>query len=108
MILEVAILKIRPGRSLQFESAFAEAQNIIMAMPGYVSHELQRCIESENQYILLVRWQQLDDHLQGFRQSSHYENWQQLLHHFYEPFPTVEHYQLIHSGSYSSINPKII
>ena len=95
MILEVALLYIRPGQAMQFESAFQEAQAIICSMQGYVSHELQRCIERENEYILLVRWQTLEDHEIGFRQSPRYQAWKALLHHFYEPFPQVSHYESI-------------
>lgn len=95
MILEVAPLYIRPGQAMQFESAFQEAQAIICSMQGYVSHELQRCIERENEYILLVRWQTLEDHEIGFRQSPRYQAWKALLHHFYEPFPRVFHYELV-------------
>lgn len=95
MILEVAILKVKPGRAAEFEAAFATASTIISSMPGYISHELQRCLEVGNQYILLVRWLKLEDHTVGFRQSQQYQKWCQLLHHFYEPFPTVEHYKRI-------------
>jgi heme-degrading monooxygenase HmoA len=93
MILEVAPLQIHPGQSAAFEAAFLQAQTIIAGMPGYLSHELQRCIEREDAYILLVRWQTLADHQVGFRQSPQYQQWKQLLHHFYDPFPTVLHYQ---------------
>lgn len=93
MILEVAILNVKAGETAVFEAAFAEAQKIIAGMAGYVSHELQRCIEVPNQYILLVRWQTLEDHTIGFRQSAEYQQWKALLHHFYNPFPTVEHYE---------------
>ena len=92
-ILETAILKIKPGMGDEFEIAFAKAANIIASMPGYISHELQKCLEVEDQYLLLVRWQTLEDHTVGFRQSSEYQTWKKLLHHFYEPFPIVEHYQ---------------
>jgi heme-degrading monooxygenase HmoA len=92
MILEVAVLDVRPGTSADFEQAFAEAQAIISAMPGYVSHELQRCLEVENRYILLVSWQTLEDHTEGFRRSAQYQHWKRLLHPFYDPFPSVEHY----------------
>ena len=92
MILEVAILNIRPGESADFERAFAEAQAIIASMPGYVSHQLLRRLETADQYLLLVQWQTLEDHTVGFRQSARYQDWKRLLHHFYEPFPTVEHY----------------
>lgn len=92
MILEVAPLHIRAGQAAAFEAAFSQAQVIIASMPGYISHELQRCLERTNEYILLVRWQSLEDHEIGFRQSAGYQQWKQLLHHFYEPFPFVSHY----------------
>lgn len=95
MILEVAILNIKPDRNREFELAFKQAGSIISSMPGYISHDLQKCIEVNNQYILLVRWQTIEDHTVGFRQSKQYQTWKELLHHFYDPFPTVEHYEEI-------------
>ncbi|NQZ06200.1 MAG: antibiotic biosynthesis monooxygenase [Algicola sp.] len=92
MILEVAILDVKPGKIADFEAAFNQAQAIISSMKGYVSHQLQKCLENEQRYILLVNWQTLEDHTQGFRQSPEYQQWRNLLHHFYNPFPTVEHY----------------
>lgn len=93
MILEVAILNVRTGMNDAFEAAFREASAIIASMPGYHSHELRRCIEVPGQYLLLVHWQRLEDHTIGFRQSAEYQRWRALLHHFYDPFPTVEHYE---------------
>jgi heme-degrading monooxygenase HmoA len=93
VILEVAVLNVRSGQSSIFEQSFAQAQSIIASMPGYLSHELQRCIEVPDRYILLVKWRRLEDHTVGFRQSSQYQEWKRLLHHFYDPFPTVEHYE---------------
>ena len=95
MILEIAILNVRPGREREFEAAFAEASPIIASMSGYISHQLQRCIETSNRYVLLVDWMSLGAHTVGFRGSPEYQRWKQLLHHFYDPFPTVEHYALV-------------
>ena len=95
MVLEVAMLNLKPGTSAQFEAAFAQAAPIIASMPGYVSHELQRCLEAPDRYMLLVRWQTLEDHTVGFRGSEGYQEWRRLLHHFYDPFPTVEHFELV-------------
>jgi heme-degrading monooxygenase HmoA len=95
MILEVAILDLKPGLASEFETAFQTASNIISSMPGYISHELQRCLENENRYILLVKWQKLEDHTIGFRRSPEYQKWRSLLHHFYDPFPQVEHYKIV-------------
>lgn len=92
MVLEVAVLKIRPGECQAFEAAFREAQGIVAASSGYRGHEVRRCVESEDQYLLLVWWDALEDHTQGFRSSPGYRRWSELLHPFYEPFPIVEHY----------------
>ena len=95
MILESAVLDVKPAETREFEAAFARAQRIIAASPGYLSHELQRCVEKPNRYLLLVRWRTLEDHTVGFRQSTPYQEWKKLLHHFYDPFPTVEHYEAV-------------
>jgi heme-degrading monooxygenase HmoA len=97
MILEIAQLQIKPGQTAAFEAAFAQAQAIIASMPGYLGHELQHCIEHDHQYMLLVRWNTLEDHTLGFRQSAQYQQWRTLLHHFYDPFPTVLHYSTAES-----------
>jgi len=95
MILECAHMQVRDGQSVAFESAFAEAQAIIASMPGYRSHELQRCLEKAGHYLLLVEWDTVADHEEGFRKSPQYQRWKQLLHHFYDPFPTVLHYEKV-------------
>ena len=97
MILEVANLDVRHGQEQQFQTAFSEASEIIAGMKGYVSHQLHRCLEKRNRYILLVNWKHLDDHTIGFRGSQEYQQWKRLLHHFYDPVPTVEHYEAVPS-----------
>jgi len=94
-ILEQAELQVRPGQESDFEQAFKQAETIICNMPGYLGHQLLRCMEKNNQYLLLVRWQTLADHIEGFRQSPQYQQWRELLHHFYDPFPEVWHYQSV-------------
>ena len=98
MILEAAALSVKPGQSQAFEAAFREAQAIIASMPGYRSHELQRCLEREGQYLLLVRWESVAAHEEGFRKSPQFQRWRQLLLHFYDPFPTVLHYERVAGG----------
>ena len=92
MILEVATLNVIPGQEPAFEAAFRRAIPMLTGTSGYISHELRRSIEHPSRYILLVQWQTLEDHTVGFRGSPQYQEWKALLHHFYDPFPTVEHY----------------
>lgn len=91
-VLEVAMLDVRRGQSAAFESAFAAAQAIIASMPGYQRHDLRRCVEVPDRYLLLVWWDSLEAHTVGFRGSAQYQEWKRLLHSFYDPFPVVEHY----------------
>ncbi|MGH9686990.1 MAG: antibiotic biosynthesis monooxygenase family protein [Candidatus Acidiferrales bacterium] len=93
MILEVAILNVRPGQEAAFEDAFRDARGLIEASPGFGGLEVRRCVETSNRYILLVGWRAIEDHTVRFRQSADYQEWRKRLHHFYDPFPTVEHYQ---------------
>ncbi|WP_109851209.1 antibiotic biosynthesis monooxygenase [Aquimarina sp. AU58] len=95
MILEQAILYIKPGESEAFEKAFKEAQKIISTMKGYIRHDVLKCIEENDKYILLVEWKTIEDHETGFRTSEEYQQWKKLLHHFYDPFPVVQHYESI-------------
>lgn len=96
-VLEIAMLDVIACKNLEFEQAFKLAESIISSMPGYIRHELQLCLEDANKYVLLVWWEKLEDHTIGFRQSAEYQKWRGLLHKFYDPFPTVLHYQKISS-----------
>lgn len=78
MILEAVMLNVAAGREPEFEIAFATATPLISAIEGYLSHELQRCLEVPGKYLLLVRWRNLQDHTIGFRQSPEYQQWRQL------------------------------
>ncbi len=99
MVLEIAQLRIALGQTQAFEAAFEKARPIIASMPGHLGHELQRCIENDHEYMLLVRWQTLEDHTLGFRGSAAYVEWKALLHRFYEPTPVVLHYRLVESSA---------
>ena len=95
MILEVAILNIKENLEQQFELDFLKAGKYISSNKGYISHTLRKCVEQNNKYILLVEWETVENHNIGFRTSEAYIKWKELLHHYYEPFPTVEHYKTV-------------
>ncbi len=95
MVLEVAILNVVKGQENNFEKDFEIASQYISSIKGYLRHSLRKCIERENKYILLVDWEKLEDHTEGFRKSEQYAEWRKLLHHYYDPFPVVEHFATI-------------
>jgi heme-degrading monooxygenase HmoA len=92
VILEHASLMVKPGREAEFEQAMRDALPLISATPGFIRLELRPCLEAKGKYLLLVTWETLEAHIQGFRRSERYGEWKRLLHHFYDPLPLVEHY----------------
>jgi heme-degrading monooxygenase HmoA len=99
MILEVAVLTIHPAHKTQFETAFTQARNVISAMPGFISHQLHRCIETDGRYLLLVHWLTVEHHMVGFRGSAQFQQWRALLGPFFALAPEVEHYQAVSEGA---------
>jgi heme-degrading monooxygenase HmoA len=95
VILEVATLDIVAGRSAEFEAAFEQARPLVAATPGFLGLELRRCVEHDDRYLLLIRWRSITDHEVRFRRGPNYARWKDLLHPFYDPFPAVEHYELV-------------
>jgi heme-degrading monooxygenase HmoA len=93
VITEHALLQVLPGREDEFVEAMERAKDVIASSPGFVSLRVERGIERPECFLLLVEWERLEDHTQGFRGSAAYGQWRAALHHFYDPFPVVEHYQ---------------
>jgi heme-degrading monooxygenase HmoA len=98
MVLEHAVLDVRPGAGRDFEAAFAVAKPIIAGAPGFRSLRLLRCVEQPDRYVLLVEWISVEAHEQGFRGSPAYQEWRRLLHHFYPVPPVVQHFETVLEG----------
>ena len=92
MILEHAVLNLSPGDEKNFEAAIGRVRPSIESTPGFQRMELRRCVETPSRYLLLVWWDSVEAHTQGFRGSPRYAEWKAALHPFYDPFPVVEHY----------------
>jgi heme-degrading monooxygenase HmoA len=94
VITEHALLDVIPGREEEFVESMERAKAIVAASPGFVSLRVERCVERPSCFLLLVEWERLEDHTEGFRGSAGYRDWRAALHHFYDPFPVVEHFEL--------------
>jgi heme-degrading monooxygenase HmoA len=94
-ITEHALLGVIPGRENEFIETMGRAKTLIAASPGFRSLRVERCLERPGTFLLLVEWDALEDHTEGFRGSAAYEEWRALLHHFYDPFPVVEHFETV-------------
>jgi heme-degrading monooxygenase HmoA len=92
VIIEHALLRVRDGQAANFEAAMAQAKPLIAASPGFLGIEVRPAAEEPRLYLLLVRWNDIASHRDGFRNSDRYQNWRALLHGFYEPMPEVRYF----------------
>lgn len=94
MILEAATFDIKLGTEAEFEQHFEQAQLVISQAHGYLGHQLHRGLETPGRYLLLVRWQTLADHTEGFRGSAAFQQWRALIGPYFNTPPAVEHLEL--------------
>jgi heme-degrading monooxygenase HmoA len=92
MVLEHALITIRPGTQEAFEAVLADARVVISAAPGFRSFAIHRGIESPERYLLLVGWETLEDHTEGFRGSPAFAEWRSHIQPFFDGAPEVDHY----------------
>ena len=77
----------------ELHAALHEALPLIAGSPGCLGVSVSKCLERPDTYLLLVQWESVEAHVVVFRGSPAFESWRGLLHHFYDPAPTVEHFQ---------------
>lgn len=92
MIIEHALITIQPGRQAEFEEQFPNAKAVISQANGFVDLRLHRGIETPNTYLLLIRWQTLEDHTIGFRESALFGEWRAIIGPFFAGPPVVDHF----------------
>lgn len=95
MILEVADIRIVPGRETDFEEAAHRGiQTVIARSKGFLGYQVRHSIESPQRYLLLLEWETLEDHTVGFRGSAAYAEWRSIVMDFFAAPPFVEHFKL--------------
>src|SRR4029078_12506478 len=96
MILEVADIRIPPGKNAEFEDAIGEGLATVIAprATGYIAHKVQRGIESPERYLLMIWWQALENHTVDFRQGPLFAEWRSFIGPVLAVPPHVEHFDL--------------
>ncbi len=92
MIIEQALLQVKPGQSDQFVESMKQAKSLIAAQLGFQSIDVRPSVDRPDQFLLLVGWESVEAHRDGFRKSPEYAQWRALLHDFYDPMPSVTYF----------------
>ena len=91
MVWELAVLEIDPNRDAEFEHALHQAVPLFQRAHGCRGMQVQRSIEQPHRYRLIVDWDTLEDHVDGFRSSEDFARWRELVGPFFTRPPEVEH-----------------
>lgn len=94
MILEHVHITINPDRADDYLKAFARAQPLVQGQPGCCSCRLLPADGEVGKFLLLIEWNSKEDHTEGFRKSTAYQEWSRLLHPFYNVFPEVNYFMI--------------
>ena len=96
MILELADIRIQPGQQAAFDAAIERGVTTVIAhAQGYRGYKVNKGIENPERYILQIFWDNLDDHMVGFRQSPAFAEWRAIVGPFFAGPPVVEHFALV-------------
>lgn len=93
MVIEIADFSIRPGSEEEFAAAYQRAWPQIVGASGFRSARMTRGIESTSRFVLIVEWDSVTDHTEGFRTSPAYQRWRELIGPYFAGEPTVEHFE---------------
>lgn len=96
MILEIADIRIQPGRQADFEAAIQHGlASVIARAQGMRGFKVNKGIESPERYVLQIFWDKLEDHTVAFREGPLFAQWRAIVGPFFAQPPVVEHFTLL-------------
>lgn len=96
MILELADIRIQPGRQAEFDAAIQRGLNDVIARAkGFRGFKVNHGVESPERYLLMIFWETLEDHTVHFRGSPLFAEWRAIVGPFFAAPPVVEHFTLL-------------
>ena len=96
MILEIADIRILPGKQAEFDAAIQHGiATVASRAAGFRGFKVNRGVESPERYILMIYWQTLENHTVDFRQGPLFPQWRAIVGPFFAKPPVVEHFTLV-------------
>lgn len=96
MILELADIRIQPGKQAEFDAAIQRGvEQVIAKAKGFRGYKVNKGIESPERYLLQIFWETLENHTVDFRQSPAFAEWRAIVGPFFASPPVVEHFTLL-------------
>ena len=96
MILEIADIRIAPGKQAEFDAAIQHGvATVASKAKGFRGCKVNKGIESPERYLLMIYWDTLENHTVDFRQGPLFAQWRAIVGPFFAGPPQVEHFTLV-------------
>lgn len=96
MIYEIADIRVAAERAAEFEEAIQRGVTTVIAnAKGFIDYQVKRSIESPGRYLLVIRWETLENHTRDFRESDAFGEWRAIVGPFFLAPPAVEHFGVL-------------
>ena len=96
MILEIADIRIPPGKQAEFDAAIQRGvETVISQARGFRGYKVNKGVESPERYILMIYWDTLEDHTVAFRGGPLFPQWRAIVGPYFAQPPVVEHFTLL-------------
>ena len=96
MILELADIRIHPGKQTEFDAAIRKGIDTVVARAkGFRGFKINKGIETPERYVLMIFWETLENHTIDFRQSQAFQDWRAIVGPYFAAPPAVEHFNLL-------------
>ena len=89
---EIIRYKVSEGEHEAFIDAYTAASKYLQASKYCLGYELIQGDEEPNNFIVVIYWTSKDDHLNGFRKSSEFGPFFNLVKPFYNSIAEMKHY----------------
>lgn len=99
MIMEIARITLKSDAAEEFLAVATEhGLTIFKEATGCRGMQLRRSIESPNDYVMIVYWETLDNHLVDFRESEGLKLWRELTTPLYAAPTRIENFEVAVEG----------
>ena len=103
MILELADIRIQPGKQAEFDEAIKRGVETVAALSkGYRGYKINKCIESPERYVLMIFWDTVENHMVDFREGPLFPQWRAIVGPYFAAPPMVEHFSLLAESAQSA------
>ncbi len=93
MTTEIIRYRISTESAQAFEEAYQKAESILQSSKHCLGYQLLRGHEEPENWVLLIEWDSVEGHEQGFRKEPRFRDFFALVKPFFNDIQEMKHYE---------------